>query len=355
MRLFQPFTHPELSMGGQERRDADYTDELISLLQQRASGADASTDTIAVVEVCAGLWSRAFASAKVMPETMATAALSPSVLAAMGRRLLTGGEYLGELRIQGGALRIVEASSWDVDGDLDAWVYRADFPTPDGFVTRTLDSSRVVHPRIGSDRSEPWRGNGPLRKPITSLQLAARLELSLAYEAGGPIGTAIPTPHEDDDDLEKLQAALAGLKGKVVLVETTAGAWKAGDNQLAPRRDWQTVRIGPNPPQSIGPLRGDVNASLMAAAGVPVALLQHSDGTHLRESWRQFLYAAISPVAEIVADELAEKLDAPGLHFDFSALAASDIAGRARAFGSLVQGGMAVEQALAVTGLLVGE
>ena len=56
-----------------------------------------------------------------------------------------------------------------------------------------------------------------------------------------------------------------------------------------------------------------------------------------------------------MAAELAEKLDAPRLALDFSALFASDITGRARAFASMVQAGMNVEKAAALSGLLAEE
>ena len=59
---------------------------------------------------------------------------------------------------------------------------------------------------------------------------------------------------------------------------------------------------------------------------------------------------SLRPVGEIVTAELADKLDRPGLALDFSALFASDITGLARA--SMVQAGMEVERAAALSGLL---
>ena len=44
-----------------------------------------------------------------------------------------------------------------------------------------------------------------------------------------------------------------------------------------------------------------------------------------REEMRRFLHSTIAPVARIVAGEMADKLDTPGLSFDFSALFASDL------------------------------
>ena len=79
-----------------------------------------------------------------------------------------------------------------------------------------------------------------------------------------------------------------------------------------------------------------------------------SDGTAVREAWRRYAHAFLTPVGEIVAAELGEKLDAPGLALDFSSLFASDITGRARAFGSMVQAGMDIERAAGLSGLLAG-
>ena len=348
MSILAPFDHPELNMP--EVRASSYTDAILAAIRSGADGTEAALDSLAVVEVAAGLWARAFASAKVMPETSATAALTPDVLAAIGRSLALHGEYLGELQIIDGRLRVIESCVWDVAGDVGAWVYRADFPVPSGTVTRVLDGSRVVHPRIGSERGRPWAGVSPMRRALTSLQLAGRLERSLSYEVNGPVGHVIPIP--PDPNAAAMQESIAGLKGKTALVETTATGFKSGlSGQEAPKSDWVARRIGPAPTAEEVMLREQVNVTLLAAAGIPTSLITRADGTALREGWREFLHATIAPVGKVIAGELSEKLDAPVM-FDFADLQASDISGRARAFGSLVQGGMAIEEAARISGVL---
>ena len=132
--------------------------------------------------------------------------------------------------------------------------------------------------------------------------------------------------------MTQLQADIDKLAGKTVLVESTAGGF--GDKESAPKMDWLTRRIGANPPESMIGLRKDVQASILAAAGCPGSLIERSDGTLAREEMRRFLHSTISPVARVVAGEMAVKLDTPGLAFDFSSLFASDLSGRARAFQS---------------------
>ena len=109
------------------------------------------------------------------------------------------------------------------------------------------------------------------------------------------------------------------------------------------------------PPQTLISLRNEAQASILAACGCPGSLLERADGTWAREEFRRFLHSTISPVARVVAGELADKLDTPGLAFDFSALFASDLSGRARAFQSMVGGGMSIEKAASLAGLMVSD
>ena len=65
----------------------------------------------------------------------------------------------------------------------------------------------------------------------------------------------------------------------------------------------------------------------------------------LREAWRQFLHGSVAPVARQVQYELRSKLDSPDLSLNFDSLFASDLSGRARAFQSMVGGGMDIAKA----------
>ena len=51
----------------------------------------------------------------------------------------------------------------------------------------------------------------------------------------------------------------------------------------------------------------------------------------------------------------SDKLEVPDLAFDFGSLWAHDLQGRATACAKLVQGGMALEKAAAVSGVLMEE
>ena len=332
-----------------------YTDAIIEFLLKRATGGSGRRrrPPWELRKPARDSGAGAFASAKVTPVNAATAALTPAVLEAIGRRLLLHGEAVFEIEVGDDVVRLVEASTWDIEErgteGSDAWTYRADFSSPDRTYSRTLTADRILHPRIGVTSTRPWEGESPI--PSATAKLAAVLETKLTQEIGGAVGGVLPLPHKGN--MTKLQADIDSLDGRTVLVESTAGGY--GDKESAPKGDWQKRRIGAEPPESLIGLRKDVQASILGACGCPGSLLERSDGTLAREEMRRFLHSTISPVARIAASEMAVKLDTPGLSFDFSELFASDLSGRARAFQSMVGGGMDVERAMAKAGLMVND
>ena len=342
MRLL-PFGKPET------RASDSLTDAVLANLVANATGSKtAPVAALAAVEACAGLWGRSFASAAVTPSTAATAALTPAVLERIGRGLLAAGEAVFAIDVEGGELRLSQSCSWDISGKND-WIYRADFSTPSGTTSRTLPAERILHPRIGATPARPWQGESPL--PRATARLAAIVESKLTEEVSGPIGSLIPVPHTGN--LSGLQSDVAKLGGKVELVETTSGGF--GDAAAAPKADWMPRRIGAAPPASLIELRDRASAGIVAAAGCPLSLIERTDGVLAREELRRYVHVTAEPAALVVAGELSHKLGAPGLSFDFSALFASDLSGRARSFASLVKGGMAVQEAAALSGLVVGD
>ena len=87
--------------------------------------------------------------------------------------------------------------------------------------------------------------------------------------------------------------------------------------------------------------------TILACCGVPVELAELGQGTAARESWRRFLHATIDPLGRLVAEELTEKFEFP-VSLNFDSLMASDISGKARAFQSMVGGGMDITKAAAL-------
>ena len=74
--------------------------------------------------------------------------------------------------------------------------------------------------------------------------------------------------------------------------------------------------------------------------------------TAARESYRQALFSVAAPLGRLVQSELRRKLETDDIA-TWQELRAADIASRARAFSSLVKGGMALDQAATVSGVLM--
>lgn len=330
-----------------ETRATDYTDADVAAALARARGTvTGRADATAALETAAGLWGRAFAMADVTAPGEGGEALTPDVLATMAHTLCRDGDSLHLLALGGGRFRLRDVEGWDVYGGPDpaTWTYRCDLAGPTATAERVLPAAGVVHLRLFPDPRRPWEGRGPMQWASDGAALAGNLELRLREEAGGPVGSVLPTPRlpkrpGDTDEtapLAALQGDLAQARGRLLAVETMAAGMGEG-RVNAPGGDWMTKRFGPDPPAPLVSLRSDAAVAVLSAAGVPPTLAQaNSDGTAQRESWRRFLFGTILPIAAILLPELRDKLGAPALDLTFEGLAASDVQGRARAWRSLV-------------------
>ena len=157
---------------------------------------------------------------------------------------------------------------------------------------------------------------------------------------------------EDDDRLAALKADIRAGKGQTLLVETLAAGLGEGKS-AAPAEDWKPRRFGGNPPPTLPSLRTDAALAVLSACGVPASLVTDAVGTAQKESWRRFVMGPLAGLAAIVEAELSVKLERE-IRFDFSGLWAHDQVGRASTFAKLVQGGMELDQAVKLSGVIVG-
>ena len=342
-----------------EKRDSSYTDSLVSLLVSRATGDFQDVGATWAAEVSATLYARAFAAAKVLPKNAQTAAITPSVMGQIGRDLVRRGESLHLIDMADGRVQLRSAGPWDVRGGPreNDWKYRLDMYGPSLQESKFVPSSEVIHARYQTDSSSNWRGVSPLIGASLSADLMAALELRLGQECGGPSGYVMPMPQSPtsvgtDDPLARLVADIRAAKGSTVFSETVAGGWGEGKS-AAPARDWMPSRFGANPPEALGSLRTDAGMAVLAACGIPTAMVMgQSDGTAMRESYRRFVMLIIEPLLETLRAELEKKLETE-ISFDLRRLWAHDLAGRASAFQKLIAGGLAVGDAIHASGLMI--
>ena len=344
-----------------EKRDSGgfFSDAVVRLIEAQTVGDVADTSSTAAIEAAAGALSRAFAAATVEAEPWAQAAVTPVVLAQIGRDLVRNGDSLHVIQVTGGQAKLIPASSWHWEGshDPDSWTVRATAYGPSTSTTWNLPASGVAFVRWGSTPGQPYVGVGPTSWAHTTARLQSEAEKALADESGGPIANLLPIPQDggsgdDDDPLAELKADIRVARGRALLVETVNAGWGEG-KMAAPQADWQPRRLGPNPTQVQAIVAQQAFERTLAACGVPPSLFISDDGTAQREAVRRWHLGTVIPLADTVAWELAAKLETPiTLRFDSYPL---DLAGRAQAFQKLVAGGMDTDRALQISGLMVDD
>ena len=345
-----------------ERRDSggDFSDAVVRLIEAQAAGSAADASSTAAVEAAAGALSRAFAGARVSGPPHVLEAVTPVVLAQIGRDLIRSGDSMHVIDVdRDGRVTLLPCSSWHFEGDAHprTWTVRATYYGPSTSTTRHLPFDGVVFVRWGSTPGQPYVGTGPLSWAHTTARLQSETERSLADEVSGPLAQLLAVPQDGGDDgvddpLKMLKADVRSARGKALLLETVSAGWGEGKT-AAPRRDWQASRLGPDPPVSMAQVQKQSFEAVLAATGTPPSLFTDADGTSQRESLRRWHLGTVLPLAHILEHELSAKLDAEvRLIFDNHP---TDLAGRAMAFQKLVAGGVDVTDALVTAGLLADD
>ena len=331
-------------------RDGGYTDAITSAVEAMASaGPVPSPAATAAAEACAGLIARSLALATVHPQNAITAAVSPAWLRRLGYDLVRSGEHLAVIDVdRTGRARLHPATTWIMHGGRP-WEALVNVPAPDGSETRRVTEAGAVSILWAENELQPWRGRGPLSGASLTSGLLAAAHRSLGAEQSQPTGALMPVPKATDTETASLRAELA-RSGRLTLVESTASGWSQGADD-APRGDWQQRRIGADPPAGSVDLQDSAAKQVVAACGVPLELLTDVPAASRREAYRQFVSTTVEALGGIIAEELSAKLETLDLKLSFERLHASDMAGRARAAGSLVKAGWTPQEAADAVGL----
>ena len=337
----------------EHRDESGYTDALVANILERANGVTAYPTATAALESCAGVVGRAFMGSEVIGGTASVDALNPYILEMMGRSLIRRGDLVFLIDTTGGRLQLLPAEAWDIEGSAlpSTWEYRLTIGGPSRtFSHDNVPASSVVHIRYAANPIHPWMGIGPVQVASLSGMLSAETVKALADESSGPRGAILGIPTGGADETNAgLKADIAGAKGGVVLSET--GDWGNTGQAYAALK---TQRFGANPEQPLVNLAELATQEIVAACGLSIALWGRGNAAATREAWRLCLFGTVAPLGKLVERELRDKID-PELKLSWQELRASDLSGRARAMQSMVGGGMAVEQAIAISGLMTPE
>ena len=316
------------------------------------ASAEADASATAAVEACSGLIQRGLMAARIVPETVADMyGLTPHLLGAVGRALARRGECI--LYINRARMTITAANTHTITGRYpqDSWRYELTFQGPSRSTTiRGVRADDVLHFRWAYDLGTPWRGVGPLQSASLDARIVGAISWSLGNEFLTPHGFFIPIPKTGGQDASvvQLRSDIKGAEGSSLLVESMADSWQTGGRGQV-NNDWNAKRFGADPPATISEIWSQATKAIISAYGLPPALFSDDGATNTRESWRMALFSLLNPLGRMIEEEMSMKLGT-GVELDYTELQASDLQGRARAFKSLIDGGMDVMQASKIAG-----
>lgn len=307
-----------------------FTAELMAARESYLSGSRGIGELTATVQTCVSLWEGALACADVEGAPM----LDRASMALCARSLGFRGEAVFLIRD-----RLIPCADWDLstrNGIPRA--YRVSVSEAGGGHTETVLAAEVIHIRIGADPAAPWAGQAPLMRAAITAGLLHAVESALreVYE-NAPLGSQIvPYPESRDTELDRLGRGFRGRRGRVLLRESVNVTAAGGP---APNQDWRPQDVTPDLSKAM--TRETLRAARGAIAGaygvLPSLFDDAAQGPLVREAQRHLAMWTIQPIAELMAEEVGNKIGAPVSIDVTRPLQAFDAGGRARAVATVVE------------------
>lgn len=303
--------------------------------------SDGAVPLSATVAAIAQTWSRAFAMLDGNPDPNP---LTATHLAAIGLDLCLRGECCFHIRLEGGDIQLVRAAYWD---ELGGGRYHLHIAHPAMTETVRALEGEVLRLTINSPAEQPWRGRSPFALMGASPRLMAEIENAVSG-AMDWVGRGL-LPFPDTVPEEQQNAALRGLKGGGMVAAIRSKADFATSTGQSRANEFKRVELTPDLESAdLNPAVEQLHNRLLAAAGIPPALLTPSGNAGaMREAYRLFVLQTVEPLARTLLPELS-KIGVTSL--SSGSMMSADVAGRARAVGTLVGAGMTLDAALALVG-----
>ena len=343
-----------LSERAQLEVTGDYTDALFA----QVSGAVISGG-IAAVEAVAGRVASMLSVARVEGGRRAEQALTPTVLAMIGRQLIERGESLHAVKVRReGSLYLVPAQDlWTVYGgeDPEEWIVDATLAGAQTVTQHVAPRAGWLHIIRDATPGYPWRGVSGLQRVQVTNAMATAAEDALLREARQPVKQIVPVPQGISQDTKnELRSHLTDRTTMLGLPETTAGGWAAGRSS-APTTDWKPYRLQPMPQDALVQAASDSQARVVSALGAHPALIgggSGSTGTVDREAVKQFRKFLMYPIARLIEEN---SIRAFGERIHISWPASVEAMGiKANTAKALVEMGVDPQEALQIARMTTG-
>ena len=287
----------------------DYTTQRLSAMYNAVSGA-VVMGGVAAVEAVAGRVSRLMETARVSGGPRAEQALTPTVLAMIGRNLIEWGESLHFLKYRmgprGAEFYLCPAQhQWTVLGgtDPEEWIVDATLTGAQTVYQTSAPRAAWLHVIRDADPDYPWRGVAPLQRAAVSSQLARMAEDALVAEMRQPTKALIPLPQGAGVDTDTLRQDIQNRAYQIAFPTTTSAGY-GGGRSSAPLTDWKPLRLKPAPEDALVELADRATARVVAALGAHPAIMGGGGGNGSvdREASRQMRKQIMQPMARLIEE-----------------------------------------------------
>ena len=303
-----------LSERSQLQVTGDYTDQRLDAIYGEIAGAVISGG-IAAVEAVAGRVASMLSVAHVEGGRRAEQALTPTVLAMIGRSLIERGESLHAVKVhRNGTLYLCPAQEvWTVEGgeDPEEWIVDATLAGAQTLYHYVAPRPAWLHIIRDASPGSPWLGVSPLQRAPVTNAMATAAEDALLREARLPVKQLVPMPQGLAQATKNtLREHLTDRLTSLALPETTAGGFGAGRTS-APNTDWKPHRLQPMPDVALVQAASESQARVVAALGAHPAIIGGGGGTGTvdREAVKQFRKFLMQPIARLVEENSIRAFD----------------------------------------------
>ncbi|WP_206453868.1 phage portal protein [Aurantimonas marina] len=307
-----------------------YTAALMAAREGWISGHSGLAEITAAVQTSVSMWESGLALADVA----GTDLLTRRTMAMTARTLALRGEAVFLI-----ADRLIPATDWDMSTRFgEPRAYRVGIPEISGGRSQTALAAEVLHFRIGVDPSTPWAGSAPLRRARLSAELLEEVETALRdVFRDAPIGSQIvPVPEGSSDDMAGLRSGFRGRRGAALVIEGVAQAVGAG---MHPQLGKSPDQLSPDLQRTLADkLLASAKAEIYGVFGILPGLLNPATtGPMVREAQRHLAQLVLQPIANIMAEEVTEKIGATVAIDVVRPMQAFDHGGKARAVSTMLQ------------------
>ena len=278
-----------------------YTAALMAARESWISGHSGLAEITAAVQTSVSLWESGLALADVT----GTDLLTRRTMSMTARSLALRGEVVFLI-----ADRLIPATDWDMSTRFgEPRAYRISVPEIGGGRSQTALAAEVLHFRIGVDPSTPWAGSAPLRRARLSAELLEEVETALRdVFREAPLGSQIvPVPEGTADDMAAMRAGFRGRRGATLVIEGVAQSVGAG---MHPQLGKSPDQLSPDLQRTLADkLLTSAKGEVYGVFGVLPGLVNPATtGPLVREAQRHLAQLVLQPIANIMAEEVTDKI-----------------------------------------------